>query len=216
MQLQYGHLNPFVVTYVAVKPLDEGFKYRVFETIHTLNKTKEIFAMRNKKVLFITQAAAIAALYVVLTLLANAIGLANGAIQVRFSEALTVLPFLTPAAIPGLAVGCFLSNVLTGAAALDIAFGTAATLIGAVGTYLLGKASVKWFKWLAPLPPIIANALIIPWVLITAYEVPDAYWLLILTVGAGEVISCGMLGTVLLHALKDNRAVVFDGSLQGR
>lgn len=172
--------------------------------------------MRNKKVFFVTQAAVIAALYVVLTLLANALGLANGAVQVRFSEALTVLPFFTPAAIPGLTVGCLLANLLTGAAALDIAFGPVATLIGAVGTYLIGKASVKWFKWLAPVPPIAANMLIVPWVLITAYEVPDAYWFLMLTVGAGEVISCGMLGLVLLHALKDNRAVIFNNGLQGR
>lgn len=172
--------------------------------------------MRNKKVFFVTQAAVIAALYVVLTLLANALGLANGAVQVRFSEALTVLPFLTPAAIPGLAVGCLLANLLTGAAALDLVFGSLATLIGAVGTYLLGKASVRWFRWLAPVPPIIANMLIVPWVLITAYEAPDAYWLLTLTVGAGEILSCGMLGLVLLHALKGSRAVVLGGGLQGR
>ncbi len=172
--------------------------------------------MRNKKVFFITQAAVIAALYVVLTLLANALGLANGAVQVRFSEALTVLPFLTPAAVPGLTIGCLLANLLTGAAALDIAFGPVATLIGAIGTYFIGKASVKWFKWLAPIPPIIANALIIPWVLITAYEVPDAYWFLMLTVGAGEVISCGILGLVLLHAIKGSRAVMFDSGAQDR
>ena len=103
--------------------------------------------MRNKKVLFITQAAVIAALYVVLTQFANMLGLANGAIQVRFSEALTILPFFTPAAIPGLAIGCFLSNVLTGCALYDIIFGTIATLIGAVGTYLLRR-----FKFLRLLP----------------------------------------------------------------
>ena len=70
--------------------------------------------MRDKKVIYITQAGVIAALYVVLTLMANALGLANYAIQVRFSEALTILPFFTPAAIPGLFVGCLLSNILTG------------------------------------------------------------------------------------------------------
>ena len=76
--------------------------------------------MRDKKVLFITQASMIAALYVVLTLLANALGLANYAIQIRFSEALTILPFFTPAAIPGLTIGCLLSNLLTGCMPLDI------------------------------------------------------------------------------------------------
>ena len=113
----------------------------------------------NKKVLFIVHAAVIAALYVVLTLLANALGLANYAVQVRFSEALTILPFFTPAAIPGLCIGCLLSNIMTGCALPDIIFGTAATLLGAVFTYLLRN-----HKWLAPIPPIVANTVIIPFV----------------------------------------------------
>ena len=100
----------------------------------------------------IVQAAMIAALYVVLTFIANALGLANYAIQVRFSEALTILPYFTPAAIPGLFIGCLLSNILTGCAIPDIIFGSIATLIGAVFTYKLRK-----FKWLAPIPPIISN-----------------------------------------------------------
>ena len=165
--------------------------------------------MRNKKVLFITQAAVIAALYVVLTYLANAIGLANQAIQVRFSEALTILPFFTPAAIPGLAIGCFLSNVLTGCAALDIVFGTIATLIGAVGTYFIGKMTFKWAKCLAPVPPILANTFIVPWVIIKAYGATEAYFAIALTVGIGELICCGMLGMVLLFALNNNRAFLF-------
>ena len=108
--------------------------------------------MKSKKIVYLSQAAMIAALYVVLTLLANALGLANYAIQVRFSEALTILPFFTPAAIPGLTIGCLLSNILTGCAPLDILFGTLATLTGALGTYALRR-----FEWLAPLPPILAN-----------------------------------------------------------
>ena len=161
--------------------------------------------MRNKKVLFITQAAVIAALYVVLTYIANAMGMANGAIQVRFSEALTILPFFTPAAIPGLTIGCLLSNTLTGCAIYDIIFGSLATLLGAVGTYLLRK-----YKWLVPLPPIIANTLIVPWVLRLVYEIPDAIWYLMITVGAGEVISCGILGMLLLFALNKYRNVIFN------
>ena len=104
---------------------------------------------------FLTQAAAIAALYVVLTLLANTLGLANYNIQVRFSEALTILPIFTPAAIPGLYIGCLLSNILTGCIFWDIIFGPIATLLGAIGTYLLRKKS----KWVATLPPIISNTL---------------------------------------------------------
>ena len=89
--------------------------------------------MKNKKTLYLVQAAMIAALYVVLTLIANAFGLASGAIQIRLSEMLSVLPFFTPAAIPGLFVGCMLSNFITGACLLDIVLGSFATLIGAVG-----------------------------------------------------------------------------------
>ncbi|MDD6796718.1 MAG: QueT transporter family protein [Clostridia bacterium] len=161
--------------------------------------------MKNKKVIFITHAAVIAALYVVLTYVANMLGLANGAIQVRFSEALTILPYFTPAAIPGLAVGCLLSNILTGCALYDIIFGTLATLLGAVGTYMLRR-----IKWLAPLPPIIANTLIIPWVLMLVYQAPGTIWYFMLTVGAGEIISCGILGMLLLFALNRYKNVIFN------
>ena len=161
--------------------------------------------MKNKKVIFITHAAVIAALYVVLTYVANMLGLANGAIQVRFSEALTILPYFTPAAIPGLAVGCLLSNILTGCALYDIIFGTLATLLGAVGTYMLRR-----IKWLAPLPPIIANTLIVPWVLMLVYQVPGTIWYFMLTVGAGEIISCGILGMLLLFALNRYKNVIFN------
>ena len=89
--------------------------------------------MKNKKVKFIVDAAVIAALYVVLTYLAAAFNLSSGVIQVRFSEALTILPVFTPAAIPGLFVGCILANALTGAVVIDVICGSIATLIGAVG-----------------------------------------------------------------------------------
>lgn len=153
--------------------------------------------MKNKNILFICQAAMIAALYVVLTFIANAFGLANYAIQVRFSEALTILPYFTPAAIPGLTIGCLLSNWLTGCALIDIIFGTIATLIGALLTYALRR-----FKWLAPLPPIAANTIIVPWVLRYAYEVKDAIPFLMLTVGCGEFISAGIAGMFLLFSLE--------------
>lgn len=157
----------------------------------------------NKKVLFIVHAALIAALYVVLTLLANFFGLANYAIQVRFSEALTILPFFTTAAIPGLGIGCLLSNILTGCALPDIIFGTVATLIGAVFTWIFRKN-----KWLAPLPPIIANTVIIPFVLLYAYGMKPL-WFSFLTVGIGEIISCGILGLLLLNALLRYRKYIF-------
>ena len=157
----------------------------------------------NQKVSFIVHAAMIAALYVVLTFLANALGLANYAIQVRFSEALTILPYFTPAAIPGLALGCLLANVLTGCALPDIVFGTLATLIGAFLTYLLRKN-----KWLAPIPPIAANTLIVPFVLLYAYGIRPL-WLSFLTVGAGELLSCGVLGCLLLNVLNKYKRQLF-------
>ena len=157
-----------------------------------------------KKAYFITQAAVIAALYVVLTLFINAFDLASGAIQVRISEALTILPYFTPAAVPGLFIGCLLSNFMTGAAIWDIIFGSLATLIGAIGTYLLRK-----WKWCAPLPPILSNTIIIPFVLTYAYGIPGGIPFFMLTVGAGEVLSCGVLGMILLFALQRYRNIIF-------
>lgn len=151
-----------------------------------------------------THAAAIAALYVVLTLVANALGLANYAIQVRFSEALTILPYFTPAAIPGLFLGCLISNLLTGGAVLDVIFGSLATLLGAVGTYLLRKN-----KWLTPIPPIVANILIVPYVLAYVYKFEGSIPYFMVTVGIGEIISCGILGMILLNVLQKYRKYIF-------
>jgi len=152
--------------------------------------------MKTSKTQFLTQAAIIAALYVVLTIIANIFGLANYAIQVRFSEALTILPFFTPAAIPGLFIGCLLSNLLTGCLPLDIIFGSLATLLGALGTYALRKQ-----KWLAPIPPIAANVLIVPFILAYVYQFEGSIPYFMVTVGIGEVISCGILGMILLNTL---------------
>lgn len=149
-----------------------------------------------KRIRYLTYSAVIAALYVVLTYLAKLVGLSGQeAIQCRFSEALCVLPYFTGAAIPGVTLGCFLANLLTGAAWPDLVFGTLATLIGAVGTRLLRR-----WKYLAAVPPILANTLIIPFVVRYAYGV-DALAFLFLTVFVGELISCGMLGTLLQLAL---------------
>lgn len=160
--------------------------------------------MRNKKVLFVAQAALIAAIYVVLTYFISAFNLASGAIQVRVSEALTILPAFTPAAIPGLAIGCFISNLLTGCLPLDVLFGSLATLLGAVGSYL-----VRRYKWLVPLPPIIANTLIVPFVLAYVYGAEGTIPFFIVTVGIGEVISCYVLGSILLNALLPYRNILF-------
>ena len=167
--------------------------------------------MRNKNVTMITQGAIIAALYVVLTMIANAMGLANQAIQVRFSEALCILPFFTLAAVPGLTVGCLISNILTGAMVWDVLFGSLATFLGAVGTYLLRKHKV-----LMMFPPVIANAVIVPLVLRYGYglswELNGVDWSIpyfAITVGIGEIISVCGLGGVLFKALLPYKNVIF-------
>ncbi|MBE5864388.1 MAG: QueT transporter family protein [Lachnospiraceae bacterium] len=169
----------------------------------------------NKKVLFLTQAGLIAALYVVLTLLANALGLANYAIQIRFSEALTILPFFTPAAIPGLLIGCLLSNWLTDCIIWDIIFGSLATLLGAIGTYLIahgksaGTKSTLVRELCCTLPPILSNTIIVPFILAYAYHFEGGVPFFMLTVCIGEVISCGILGFLLMQTLKKYRRHIF-------
>lgn len=167
--------------------------------------------MRNKKVTMITQGAIIAALYVVFTMIANVMGLSNYAIQVRFSEALCVLPYFTVAAIPGLTIGCMIANIMTGALVWDVLFGSIATLIGAIGTYLLRKHKV-----LMLLPPVLANVIIVPFVLRYGYGFTwmfhDVEWSIpyfAFTVGVGEIISVCILGSVLLNAIIPYKNFVF-------
>lgn len=162
-----------------------------------MKKTK---TNRTVSVHYLTTAAIIAALYVVFTGISAAFGLASGAIQIRLSEVLTVLPYFTSAAVPGVTVGCLLANLLTGAPLPDIIFGTLASFLGVLGASFLRKK-----KYMIALPTILSNAIIIPLVLQFAYGVPDAFWYLMLTVGAGEIISAGILGTLLLQVLQKRK-----------
>lgn len=147
-------------------------------------------------------AAVIAAVYVALTLPLAPVS--YGPVQFRISEALTILPYFTPAAIPGVTLGCFLSNILMGAPLPDIVFGTMATMIGAFFSYRFRK-----HKYLVCVPPILSNALIIPWVLKFAYGVPDLVPVMMVTVGIGEVLAVGVLGNMLLLALERCGGMVF-------
>lgn len=173
--------------------------------------------MRDKKVTFIVQAAVIAALYVVLTFVANALGLASHTIQVRFSEALCILPVFTPAAIPGLWIGCLLANLLTGAVIYDVIFGSIATLLAAVCTYLLRNHKIA-----CRFPPVIFNMIIVPFVLVYAYGIPAVYFHGVnvtipfnsITVGIGEVISVCVLGSILMRVLAKYRNVMFRATAQ--
>ena len=157
-----------------------------------------------KSTRFWTCAAIIAALYVALTFLAGTLGLASGVIQMRLSEALTILPAFAPAAVPGLGIGCFLANLMTGCAPWDVVFGTVATVLGAIGTRALRKR-----PFLAVFPPVVSNTIIVPVVLSRVYGVPDTIPFLMLTVGIGEVLSCGVLGLLLHRALKGHADKLF-------
>lgn len=158
--------------------------------------------MINKKSLFLTEAAVIAAIYTVLVLIFQLSSF--GPVQFRVAEALTVLPYFTPAAIPGVTIGCFLSAVLSGADILDMIFGSLATLIAAIISYKLRR-----YKYLVPIPPIIANALVVPWILKYAYFAANPVPVMMLTVGLGELFAAGVLGTIILLALEKKKHYIF-------
>ncbi len=162
--------------------------------------------MNKKRTMFVVKAGVIAAVYVVLTLISAMFGLSSGVIQVRISEALSFLPFITSAAVPGLTIGCLISNAIAGGVPLDILFGSVATLLGAICAWLMGKAFKKYQTvgmFLATIPNAISNVLIVPWVLKIAYGAEDAIGFMMLTVGIGELLASVILGAVLITAFKD-------------
>lgn len=146
--------------------------------------------------------AVIAAVYVVLTMIFQPISF--GPIQFRISEALCVLPYFTPAAIPGVFIGCLIANVLGGSVIMDVVFGSLATLIGAIGSWAVRKN-----RYLVSLPPIISNTIIVPWVLKYAYGAEDMLWFMMITVGIGEILAIGVLGQLLITALDKYKNVIF-------
>ena len=167
--------------------------------------------MKNKKTnksktLFLTQSALVAALYVALTWVSNLAGLASGAVQVRISEALCILPAFMPASIPGLFIGCFISNLSMGSHIVDVICGSLATLIGALVTLKLKN------RFLAPIPAVISNTLIVPFVILYCYTAPEArnvstYFLTTAGVFAGEVISAYVFGLILYTALEKRKNI---------
>lgn len=158
------------------------------------------------KVLGITQGALIAALYVVLTLVFAPISF--GPVQVRIAEALCILPMFTPAAVPGLFIGCLIANFIGGGIMLDVIFGSLATLIGAVCGYML-----RHNRWLVPVPAIIANAIIVPFVLRYGYGVVDvAIPILVLQILIGEIAGCFVLGELLCTAIQKRKSIIFRGA----
>lgn len=148
---------------------------------------------------FLVHGAIIAALYVILTIIFAPIS--YGPIQVRLSESLTILPFFTGAAIPGLFVGCVIANIYGGGGMVDIVFGSLATLIAAYMTFKVPK------KALAPLPPVVINAFFIGLILNYILNVP--LLMTIIWVGLGQLIACYGIGYPLLLVLEKYKHTLF-------
>ena len=157
----------------------------------------------DKKTLFLVQSAVIAALYAALTLAFAPIS--YGLMQVRISEALSVLPLYTPAGVPGLFLGCLLANLIGGMGVYDVVFGSLATLLAAGCTWLLRNRS----RYLAPLPTILFNAVIVGAMMAFLFDVGESFGLCMLYVGAGEAIACYALGVPLTFALDKLKGKVF-------
>jgi len=145
----------------------------------------------------------IAAMYTVVTVITAQFAFQD--IQLRLTEALCILPVFTPLAIPALFIGCFFANLLAGAPWPDIVFGSLATLIGAYGTWKLRDKK----PYIAIIPPIVANLLIVPFILKFAYGLQTAIPMMMLPVGLGEVCSCGVLGLLLYRVLLPHKEKLF-------
>ena len=147
----------------------------------------------------LTTGGIIAALYAALTLLLAPISFgAGGTVDFRVAEALTLLPILTPAAVPGLTVGCFAANLICGAPWQDVVFGTLATLLGAFCTRKLRKNI-----WLAAAMPVVFNTVIVGTILSLVYALP--LWMMLFSVFAGEIAVCYLLGIPLIKLLQHTR-----------
>ncbi|MBQ6129522.1 MAG: QueT transporter family protein [Lachnospiraceae bacterium] len=162
--------------------------------------------MKKKIAIYLVQTVVIAALYWVLTYIANMFQLANGLnFQLRISDARTVLPYYTPAAVPGLFLGCLGANYTMGLPAPDVIYGSLATCVAALVSYFLRRK-----KFMVPFPPIIIIAFTVPAVYkyLLGFDEPP-FWRSVLMVGLGEVVTCGVLGVALLLGLEDYRDKLF-------
>jgi len=156
--------------------------------------------MNSKRIRYIATAGLIAAIYVLLIVIFYYSSfLVN---QIRFAEALTVLPFLTPAAIPGLFIGCFLGNIMGGLGWIDIVIGPLLTLAAAIATRTIRVSfgDTKTGMALAPLPPVLLNAFGVPFYLSSMYAVD--YWAVVTSIGLGQLVACYVIGLPLLILLR--------------
>lgn len=162
--------------------------------------------MNKKSTLFLTQAAVIAALYVALTYVSNAMGLAYNSVQFRLSEILTVLPVFTPAAIPGLTLGCLIANISSPFGIVDMVCGTLASFLAAMSSYALRKVTFKGVPMLSTLPPVLFNALIIGleiWYL--EGKSTQIFFISALQVAAGQAVMCIIAGILFIRAVDKTR-----------
>ena len=150
--------------------------------------------------LFLSQGAIIAAMYVALTIIFAPISF--GAVQVRIAEALTILPLFTPAAVPGLFIGCLIANGLGGGILLDVIFGSIATLIGAILGYLL-----RFNRWLVPIPAVVSNTIIVPMVLKYGYGIDMPIYLMMIYILIGEIVGCYLLGELLATGILKRKSL---------
>ncbi|MEA4869735.1 MAG: QueT transporter family protein [Christensenella sp.] len=160
---------------------------------------------KNLTVRELVRGAIIAAVYALLTIALAPIS--SGLIQCRVSEAMSVLPYFTVAAVPGLFVGCLIANLLTGAPFYDVIFGSLATLAAAYLTYLLRRRAPRW---LAPLPSVVVNALVVGALLTYVYDIGVGYWAAAAYVAIGQAIACFALGLPLMSLLNTYRKKLFD------
>mgnify|MGYP000951941658 CR=1 FL=1 len=165
--------------------------------------------------LYLAKGAVIAAAYAVLTWLAALAGIAYGPVQFRFSEALTVLPVFTSAAVPGLTLGCLLANIMSGYGIYDMVFGTLATFLSALLTRALRRVRFRGIPVLAPLPPVLVNAAVIGLEItvvssgklnLSWFQDPNwvLFWANALSVGLGELVICYGLGLPLIILIEKN------------
>ncbi|WP_373899072.1 QueT transporter family protein [Haloimpatiens sp. FM7315] len=156
----------------------------------------------SKKIRGLLLASMIAAIYAALTISFSFMSF--GVVQYRIAEGLTILPFFTPYAVFGLTIGCLISNIISPVGSLDLIFGTLATLIAAIATYYIGKSSFKFKKFLAPLPAVISNAIIIGLLLKYVYVPTMPLWVIMLQVALGEIVCCYAIGLPLIAIIEKN------------
>ena len=152
----------------------------------------------------LAQGAIIAAIYALLTIFLAPIS--SGLVQCRVAEAMSVLPYFTFSAVPGLFIGCLLANLLTGAPIYDVLFGSLATLVAAYLTYTLRN---RVSKYLAPMPSVVVNALVVGWLLTSVYQVGVSFWAAAGYVAIGQAIACFALGLPLMTLLERFRGKLF-------